>query len=83
MNKINGIVEEVYIPFDKNQDIMFSHKIGFKVRVNNEIIIIEEEQNESNAFILKGDKVTIIKQFVNDKLFIDIEKLGDEEYESL
>lgn len=78
MEKTKGIVFEVYIPVEKKQDIMFSNKIGFKVKTENEIINIEEEQNELNAEILKGDSVIITKQIVSNKEFVDIEKIEGE-----
>ena len=78
MGKIKGIVLEVYIPVEKKQDIMLSNKIGFKVKTENEIISIEEEQNELNAKILKGDLVIITKQIISNKEFTDIEKIEGE-----
>ena len=70
-----GIVKEVYIPVKENEDIYSSNKIGFKVQVDDEIIKIEEEQNSYNVQVLKDDKVNIIKQVINGKEFIDIEKV--------
>ncbi len=70
-----GIVKEVYIPVKENEDIYSSNQIGFKVQVDDEIIKIEEEQNNYNIQILKDDKVNIIKQVINGKEFIDIEKV--------
>ena len=70
-----GIVKEVYIPVKENEDIYSSNKIGFKVQVDDEIIKIEEEQNSYNVQMLKDDKVNIIKQVINGKEFIDIEKV--------
>lgn len=81
MKKINGIVEEVYIPFNKDQDIMLSNKIGFKVKTKDEVYQIEEEQNEFNSEILKGDKVIITKQIISNIEFLDIEKLESEDNE--
>lgn len=81
MIKINGIVEEVYIPTDENIDVMTSTKIGFKIRTEDELVTIEEEQDGYNCNILKGDNVTIIKQVISNKEFIDIERQEDEEYE--
>lgn len=74
MEKIKGIVEEVYIPVLENQDVMLSNKIGFKVRTETGIITVEEEQNEINAEILKNDSVIIVKQIISNKEFIDIKK---------
>ena len=70
-----GIIKEVYIPVKENEDIYSSNQIGFKVQVDDEIIKIEEEQNNYNIQILKDDKVNIIKQVINGKEFIDIEKV--------
>lgn len=81
MKEIEGIVEEVYIPLAGKLDSMFSNKIGFKVRTEHEIIQLEEDQNDYNAEILKGDKVIIRKQIISNKLFVDIEKLDGEWYE--
>ena len=62
MKKIKGIIEEVYIPTEQNQDIIYSNKIGFKIKTSSGILNIEEEQDENNAKILKGDQVAITKQ---------------------
>ena len=50
----------------------YSNKIGFKVKTSSGILNIEEEQDENNAKILKGDKVVIIKRFISNREFIDI-----------
>ena len=78
MKKMKGIVKEVYIPIEKNQDIMFSKKIFFKVEINNEIIFIEEEADIDNSKIFKGDRVIITKQIISNKEFIDIKKNEDD-----
>lgn len=67
-----GTVLEVFIPYEY-KDSMESKKIGFKVKLDNDEMIIIEEQNESNSKILKGDKVVITKQTVSDIDFVDIE----------
>lgn len=67
-----GTVLEVFIPYEY-KDSMESKKIGFKVKLDNDEMIIIEEQNESNSKILKGDKVVITKQTVSDIDFADIE----------
>ena len=50
-----GEVIEVYIPpFDENgnkADIMYSTRIGFKVMVNNEIVLITEQVINNKKFI--------------------------------
>ena len=74
MNKIKGIVEEIYIPVKDNEDVMDSNKIGFKVRTAKEVIAIEEEQTEDNAKIFRDDEVIITKQTNSGIEFIDIEK---------
>lgn len=81
MEEIKGIIEEVYIPVEDNQDVMFSKKIGFIVKCEDEVINLIEEQDIYNANILKGDKVIIKKQVISEKLFIDIEKIEGEENE--
>ena len=68
-----GKVIEVYIPLKNNEDVMTNNKIGFKVKVGQEVITIEQEQNEINSKIYKDDTVEIIKQVINGKKFIDIE----------
>ena len=81
MKKIKGIIEEVYIPTEQNQDIIYSNKIGFKIKTSSGILNIEEEQDENNEKILKGDQVAITKQFISNREFIDIKKLEDDDYE--
>ena len=71
-----GIVTEVYIPVE-GPDIYSSNKIGFKIKVDNEIITLEETQDDFNIGILKNDEVSIIKQTIGDKEFIDIEKVDN------
>lgn len=70
---IYGKVIEVYIPLKNNEDVMTNNKIGFKVKVGQEVITIEQEQNEINSKIYKDDTVEITKQVINGKEFIDIE----------
>jgi len=81
MKRIKGIIEQVYIPTEQNQDMIYSNKIGFKIKTSSGILNIEEEQDENNAKILKGDKVVIIKRFISNREFIDIKKLEDDDYE--
>ena len=74
-----GKVIEVFIPneYINNQvvDIMDCKNIGFKVKVDDEIIEIIEECNEENAKIMKDDVVFLRKQVISGKTFIDIELL--------
>ena len=42
MKKIKGIIEEVYIPTEQNQDIIYSNRIGFKIKTSSGILNIEE-----------------------------------------
>ena len=62
-----GKVIEVYIPLKNNEDVMTNNKIGFKVKVGQEVITIEQEQNEINSKIYKDDTVEITKQVINGK----------------
>ena len=70
MERKVGRVIEVFIPEEDNLDDM---TIGFKVLVDDNVIEIIEEQNESNINILKDDLVMITKQVISNKEFIDIE----------
>ena len=70
MERKVGRVIEVFIPEEDNLNDM---NIGFKVLVDDDVIEIIEEQNESNINILKGDLVLITKQVISNKEFIDIE----------
>ena len=81
MEKIKGIVEEIYIPVKENEDVMNSNEIGFKIKTDKEIITIEEEQNEENTKIFREDEVIITKQIISGIEFIDIKKLKGEDYE--
>lgn len=81
MEQIIGKVIEVFIPVKKNQDIMDSTKIGFKIQTEDKIITIEEDQNEYNVSILREDLVYITKRTISNKTFIEIEKVNGEENE--
>lgn len=70
MERKVGRVIEVFIPEEDNLDDM---NIGFKVLVDNNVIEIIEEQDESNINILKNDLVMITKQVISNKEFTDIE----------
>lgn len=77
MKKIYGKIEKVYVPTKNNQDVMFSNKIGFIIKINDKLYRFETEQNEENSQILREDEVVII-QTINNHDFFDIKKLEDE-----
>lgn len=73
-----GMVVEVFIPeeYKDNQliDVMNSDKIGFKVKLNEDIVTIVLKQDELNAEIFREDLVRLIKdnetgKFVNIELY--------------
>ncbi len=70
--KKTGVVVEVFIPVKENENVMFSSKIGFKVKVDNEIIEVIEEQNIVNATIHKDDKVIV----EDNNSIITLKKVG-------
>ena len=78
MEIIKGTIKQVYIPTEQNQDIIYSNKIGFKIKTSLGILNIEEKQDEDNAKILKGDRVVITKQLISNREFIDIKKIEDD-----
>ncbi len=78
MERKVGRVIEVFIPEEDSLDDM---NIGFKVLVDDGVIEIIEEQNESNINILKDDLVLITKQVISNKEFIDIELYDGDLYE--
>lgn len=77
MEKLYGIVKEVYIPEQyKNGnllDVMDRSIIGFKVLIDEDIQEFQFEQDEFNVKIMKNDEVLIIKQVIDGKEYIDIE----------
>lgn len=73
-----GIVKEVFIPVNTNENVMTSTKIGFKIELNGKIIEIIEEQNIINAMIHKDDKVIV----EDNNSIITIKKVGSN-YEQL
>ena len=75
MTKLFGKVLELFIPDNLNE-------IGFKIQVKDEIITIVTEQTKENAKIYRDDFVFINKQVIDNKIFYDIEPIGDDEYES-
>ena len=80
MKKIIGKVIEVYIPeqYKNNNllDVMDRNLIGFKVMTEEGLKVIETEQNEENASIMKKDIVEIIEQTISNVDFIDIRPYG-------
>ena len=77
MEKLYGIVKEVYIPEQyKNGnllDVMDRSVIGFKVLIDDDVQDFQFEQDEFNVQIMKNDEVLIIKQVIDGKEYIDIE----------
>lgn len=61
-----GKVIEVFIPEDN--DVINSTKIGFKVKIDDEIIQIIEEQNKDNCNIFRDDLVKVTKEDDNIKI---------------
>lgn len=55
-----GKVIEVFIP--ETNDVMNSTKIGFKIKIKDEIIEVIEDQNKDNCNIYKDDLVIIKKR---------------------
>lgn len=72
-----GKVIEVFIPQEykdnKLIDIMDVKNIGFRVKTEDGIKEIIQEQNEFNSNIMKNDTVLITEQTISNKKFIDIE----------
>ena len=77
MEKLYGIVKEVYIPeqYKNGQllDIMDRNVIGFKVLIDDDIQSFEFEQDEFNVQIMKDDEVVITKQVIDGIEYTDIE----------
>lgn len=78
MKKNIGIVKEVFIPVNTNENVMTSTKIGFKIELNGKVIEVIEEQNIINAMIHKDDKVIV----EDNNSIITIKKVGSS-YEQL
>ena len=80
MKRIIGKVIEVYIPeqYKNNNllDVMDRNLIGFKVMTEEGLKVVETEQNEENATIMKKDIVEIIEQTISNVDFIDIRPYG-------
>ena len=80
MKKIIGKVIEVYIPeqYKNNNllDVMDRNLIGFKVMTEEGLKVVETEQNEENAAIMKKDIVEITEQTISNVDFIDIRPYG-------
>ena len=77
MDKLYGVVKEVYIPeqYKNGQllDIMDRNVIGFKILIDDNIQSFEFEQDEFNVRIMKDDKVVITKQVIDGIEYTDIE----------
>lgn len=65
MKKIGKVIE-VFIP--ETNDVMNSNRIGFKVKIDDQIIEVIEEQNKDNCDIYKDDLVKVIKENNNIKI---------------
>ena len=78
MKKNYGKIEKVYVPTENNQDVMFSNKIDFIIKIDDKLYKFETEQNEENSQILRDDEVVIIIQTIDNHDFFDIRKLEDE-----
>ena len=78
MKKNIGIVKEVFISVNTNENVMTSTKIGFKIELNGKIIEVIEEQNIINSMIHKDDKVIV----EDNNSIITIKKVGSN-YEEL
>ena len=78
MKKNIGIVKEVFIPVNTNENVMTSTKIGFKIELNGKIIEVIEEQNIINAMTHKDDKAIV----EDNNSIITIKKVGSS-YEQL
>ena len=85
MKKTIGKVIEVYIPkqYKNNNllDVMDRTLIGFKVMTEEGLKVVETEQNEENAEIMKKDIVEIIEQTISNVDFIDIRLYGGDSHE--
>lgn len=85
MKKTIGKVIEVYIPkqYKNNNllDVMDRTLIGFKVMTEEGLKVVETEQNEENAAIMKKDIVEIIEQTISNVDFIDIRLYGGDSHE--
>ena len=80
MERLYGVVREVYIPLEYNEnnnllDVMDRHNIGFKIDIDDKVESFEFEQDEFNSQILKNDFVMITKQTIDGTNFVDIEKV--------
>lgn len=84
MQRKIGRVLKVFIPkeYKNNQllDEIDSNKIGFKVMLEEGIIEIIQEQTEQNSIIMKNDLISITRQTISGKSFIDIELYDGELY---
>ena len=82
MEKLYGVVKEVYIPeqYKNGQllDIMDRNVIGFKVLIDDNIQCFEFEQDEFNVEIMKDDEVVITKQVIDGIEYTDIEGVNYE-----
>ena len=82
MDKLYGVVKEVYIPeqYKNGQllDIMDRNVIGFKVLIDDNIQSFEFEQDEFNVQIMKDDEVVITKQVIDGIEYTDIEGVNYE-----
>ena len=61
MNKKIGKVIDKFIPteFDKNNNLVESDRVGFRILINNELITLIEKQNKDNIKIEKDDTVIL------------------------
>lgn len=77
MNIVVGQVKEVFIP--DTEDELNPLNIGFKVLVSDKLLTIIVPVDLESSSILKNDFVNIIETTIDNKTFIDIEKVVNNE----
>ena len=75
MNKKIGKVIDIFIPteFDKNNNLVKSDRIGYRILINSELITLIEKQNKDNIKIKKDDTV-ILKEDEIDEYKLELYK---------
>ncbi len=75
MNKKIGKVIDKFIPteFDKNNNLVESDRVGFRILINSELITLIEKQNKDNIKIEKDDTV-ILKEDEVDEYKLELYK---------
>jgi|GEM_PF-3031675 len=73
MEKLKGIVKEVYIP-DYELGKVEPSKLGFIIQIQDKLVRLEQTQDEISSQVHRDDEVVIVRYTTNNKDIYVLEK---------